>query len=77
MSDRAGTITVVMHLANCRLSTQCVGWRDLASNVKTNRRGYSDARMTLSLMVQPEAFRDYLERKGSMAKGVGFCPVSD
>jgi len=39
----------------------------------------SDARMTLSLMVQPEAFRDYLERKGSMAKGVGFfarCLIS-
>ncbi|AUU99612.1 hypothetical protein PUATCC27989T_05194 [Phytobacter ursingii] len=31
-----------------------------------------DARLTLSLMVQPEVFRGYLERKGDMAKGIGF-----
>jgi hypothetical protein len=34
-----------------------------------------DARLTLSLMVQPEVFRGYLERKGDMAKGIGFLPV--
>lgn len=32
----------------------------------------SDARMTLSLMVQPEVFTAYLERRGEQAKGVGF-----
>ncbi|ELE9685642.1 DUF3987 domain-containing protein [Enterobacter kobei] len=31
-----------------------------------------DARMTLSLMVQPEVFTAYLERRGEQAKGVGF-----
>ncbi|HEN3279202.1 TPA: DUF3987 domain-containing protein [Yersinia enterocolitica] len=31
-----------------------------------------DARMTLSLMVQPDVFNGYLERKGDMAKGIGF-----
>ena len=31
-----------------------------------------DARMTLSLMVQPEMFTAYLERRGEQAKGVGF-----
>ncbi|EPD4819148.1 YfjI family protein [Salmonella enterica subsp. enterica] len=31
-----------------------------------------DARLTLSLMIQPDVFKKYLERKGNMAKGVGF-----
>lgn len=31
-----------------------------------------DARMTLSLMVQPEVFQKYIERKGDIAKGIGF-----
>ncbi|MEX0574256.1 DUF3987 domain-containing protein, partial [Enterobacter cloacae subsp. cloacae] len=32
-----------------------------------------DARMTLSLMVQPDVFKKgYLERKGDTAKGIGF-----
>lgn len=32
----------------------------------------SDARMTLSLMVQPNVFKGYIDRKGDMAKGIGF-----
>lgn len=32
----------------------------------------SDARLTLSLMVQPYVFEDYRSRKGDMAKGIGF-----
>lgn len=31
-----------------------------------------DARMTLSLMVQPDIFKGYIKRKGDMAKGIGF-----
>ena len=31
-----------------------------------------DARMTLSLMVQPNIFKGYIKRKGDMAKGIGF-----
>lgn len=31
-----------------------------------------DARMTLSLMVQPDVFKSYINRKGDMAKGIGF-----
>lgn len=31
-----------------------------------------DARMTLSLMVQPAVFQKYIERKGDIAKGIGF-----
>ncbi|MGM3190476.1 YfjI family protein [Dickeya dadantii subsp. dieffenbachiae] len=31
-----------------------------------------DARMTLSLMIQPDVFKGYIERKGDMAKGIGF-----
>ncbi|TBM09568.1 DUF3987 domain-containing protein [Hafnia paralvei] len=31
-----------------------------------------DARMTLSLMVQPDVFKGYIDRKGDMAKGIGF-----
>ncbi|ELZ1905761.1 YfjI family protein [Yersinia enterocolitica] len=31
-----------------------------------------DARMTLSLMVQPDVFKGYMERKGDLAKGIGF-----
>ncbi|SLM61734.1 Hyphotheical protein [Dickeya aquatica] len=31
-----------------------------------------DARMTLSLMIQPDVFKAYIDRKGDMAKGIGF-----
>ncbi|HHH0459108.1 TPA: YfjI family protein [Yersinia enterocolitica] len=31
-----------------------------------------DARLTLALMVQPDVFKGYVERKGDMAKGIGF-----
>lgn len=31
-----------------------------------------DARITLSLMVQPNVFKGYIDRKGDMAKGIGF-----
>ncbi|AUQ26505.1 MULTISPECIES: YfjI family protein [Dickeya] len=31
-----------------------------------------DARMTQSLMVQPDAFKGYIERKGDMAKAIGY-----
>jgi hypothetical protein len=31
-----------------------------------------NARMTLSLMVQPDVFKSYINRKGDMAKGIGF-----
>lgn len=31
-----------------------------------------DARLTLSLMIQPDVFEDYMNRKGDMAKGIGF-----
>lgn len=31
-----------------------------------------DARMTLSLMVQPNILKGYIKRKGDMAKGIGF-----
>lgn len=31
-----------------------------------------NARMTLSLMVQPDVFKGYIDRKGDMAKGIGF-----
>ncbi len=36
-----------------------------------------NARMTLSLMVQPGLFDRYMERKGSVARGQWFsCPLS-
>lgn len=35
-------------------------------------RFIKDARLTLSLMLQPVIFRAYQERKGDMAKGIGF-----
>lgn len=31
-----------------------------------------DARLTLALMVQPDVFKGYLQRKGDTAKGIGF-----
>lgn len=34
-----------------------------------------DARITLSLMVQPNVFKGYIDRKGDMARGLDFCTV--
>ncbi len=80
MSDEAGTIFGGHALSELPfINTMWDGERFSVERKNEPDAVISDARMTLSLMVQPEAFRDYLERKGSMAKGVGFfarCLIS-
>lgn len=80
ISDEAGTILGGHALNELPfVNTMWDGGRFSVERKNEPDAVISYARMTLSLMVQPEAFRDYLERKGSMAKGVGFfarCLIS-
>lgn len=43
---------------------------------RTERESFSvsDPRLTMSLMVQPTVFDRFIERKGELAKGIGFIP---
>ncbi|WP_374556443.1 YfjI family protein [Aquitalea pelogenes] len=43
---------------------------------KTKNESYfvSDPRLTLSLMIQPTVFERFIERKGDIARGIGFFP---
>ncbi|HAK9881612.1 YfjI family protein [Escherichia coli] len=73
MSDEAGTIFDGYALNELPFINKM--WDGSTFSVErksTSERLIKDARLTLSLMVQPDIFKDYLERKGDIAKGVGF-----
>lgn len=54
-----------------------MGWFKFSVDRKNSpERLIHDARMTLSMMIQPTVFHKYIERKGDMAKGIGFLPVA-
>lgn len=73
MSDEAGTIFNGYTLNELPFINKM--WDGSTHSVERKsspERLIKDARLTLSLMVQPEIFKGYLERKGDTAKGIGF-----
>lgn len=47
---------------------------DVVGKTKNESYSVSDPRLTLSLMIQPTVFERFIERKGEMARGIGFFP---
>ncbi|EGJ5261659.1 DUF3987 domain-containing protein [Salmonella enterica subsp. enterica serovar Typhimurium] len=73
MSDEAGTIFNGHTLNDLPFINKM--WDASTFSVERKcspERFIKDARLTLSLMLQPVIFRTYQERKGDMAKGIGF-----
>lgn len=73
MSDEAGTIFNGYTLNELPFINKM--WDGAIYSVERKNspeRLIEDARLTLSLMVQPAVFKRYIERKGEMAKGIGF-----
>lgn len=73
MSDEAGTIFNGHTLNELPFVNKMWDGSIFSVERKCNpERLIQDARVTLSVMLQPVIFKAYLERKGDMAKGVGF-----
>lgn len=73
MSDEAGTIFNGYALNELPFINKM--WDGATFSVERKsepEKLIKNARMTLSLMVQPNVFKIYIERKGDMAKGIGF-----
>ena len=73
MSDEAGTIFNGHTLNELPFTNKM--WDDSTFSVERKCSPeifIKDARLTLSLMLQPVIFKAYQERKGDMAKGIGF-----
>lgn len=73
MSDEAGTIFNGYTLNELPFINKMWDGSTYSLERKISpERLIQDARVTLSLMVQPSVFKEYIERKGDMAKGIGF-----
>lgn len=73
MSDEAGTIFNGYTLNELPFINKMWDGSTFSVERKSSpERLIKDARLTLSLMVQPDIFKGYLERKGDTAKGIGF-----
>ncbi|RJL55535.1 YfjI family protein [Pectobacterium carotovorum] len=73
MSDEAGTIFNGHTLNELPFINKMWDGSTFSVERKSSpERLIKDARLTLSLMVQPDIFKGYLERKGDTAKGIGF-----
>ncbi|EDB7739759.1 DUF3987 domain-containing protein, partial [Salmonella enterica] len=73
MSDEAGTIFNGYALNELPFINKM--WDGATFSVvrkNTPEQLIKEARLTLSLMIQPDIFNKYLERKGDTAKGIGF-----
>lgn len=73
MSDEAGTIFNGHTLNELPFINKMWDGSNFSVDRKNSpERLIHDARMTLSMMIQPTVFHKYIERKGDMAKGIGF-----
>ncbi|MBN3064897.1 DUF3987 domain-containing protein [Pectobacterium aquaticum] len=73
MSDEAGTVFNGYTLNELPFINKMWDGSNFSVERKsTPERLIKDARLTVSLMVQPDIFNRFIERKGNMAKGSGF-----